>query len=262
MSDLCVWQCHSSAWYDACVCAAVRQASPCVTVCDLAHSCVRHGSFVCAPWLMRACDGTASEPLCNITHLHSCATWLVRVCDMNHLWVQLDFWVRASAMRAYVSHDSFVWVTWLISACKKRTMTCACTGKVRKPICDTTHPFAWRLVLGNPPTKPPLFAVSSSRRPSTYTSHPYNQLLFTCPLMIMMTTQSHHTTTMIFHSSSFPLGSTLYPYHHPAPCSQPSTPQVKSSLGITVSSKGPRMAGALAEYLKGIGIPNARIASR
>jgi len=125
MSDLCVWQRHSCAWYDSCVRATVRQASPCVTVCDLAHSCVRHESFVCATWLVHACDGTASEPLCDTTHLHSRVTWLIRACDMNHLFVQLNFWVRASATWAYV-------LQWLIRAgdithfCVQETHTDVC----------------------------------------------------------------------------------------------------------------------------------------
>jgi len=64
----------------------------------------------------------------------------------------------------------------------------------------------------------------SSHMPSAHTSHLYNQLLLTCPLM--MTTQRPQTTTMIFHTSSFNL--------YPATCSYPwSGPRRTSSLGIT-----------------------------
>jgi len=68
---------------------------------------------------------------------------------------------------------------------------------------------------------PPTYAVSS-RMPSAHTSHFYNQLLLTCPLM--MRTQHRQTIMTIFHSFSPPLASNLYPYHQPTPCSHSSTP--------------------------------------
>ena len=102
--------------------------------------------------------------------------------------------------------------------------------------------------------------VVSSRMPSAHTSHPYNQLLLTCPLMTTM--QRHQTTTTIRHSSSPPLASDLYSYHQPPPCLHSSTPQVNSSLGITSSLNGPRMDGVLAACLNGIVIRGARCVVR
>jgi len=58
------------------------------------------------------------------------------------------------------------------------------------------------------------------------------------------------------------LASDLYSYHQPKPCSHSSTLQVKSSLGITSSSNGPRMVGVLAACLNGIVIRGARCVIR
>jgi len=84
----------------------------------------------------------------------------------------------------------------------------------------------------------------------------YNHLLLTYPLM--MRTQHCQTITTIFHSSSPPLASNLYPYHQPTPCSHSSTPQVNNAVGMISSSNGPCMAGALAA----IGTRSARSVRR
>jgi len=128
-----------------------------------------------------------------------------------------------------------------------------------------------RLVLGNPPPQilqndlrrwiqeaTPLCCEFAYALRTHITS--FSQLLLTCRLMVR--TQHRQTITTIFHSSSPPLASNLYPDHQPTPCSHSSTPQVNNSLGILSSSNGPRMAGALATYPKGIVTRNARFVSR
>jgi len=68
-------------------------------MCDMAHSYVRHGSFICATWLIHMCDMAHSY----VRHgSFICATWFIHMCDMAH---------------SYVRHGSFICATWLIHMC-------------------------------------------------------------------------------------------------------------------------------------------------
>ena len=51
---------------------------------DMTHSYVRHGSFVCATWLIHMCDMTHSY----VRHdSFMCVSWLNHVCAMTHSYV-------------------------------------------------------------------------------------------------------------------------------------------------------------------------------
>ena len=75
---------------------ALEEALPRMRIWHVAHLYVRHGSSICATWLIHVCDMT--HP-CVRHDSFICATWLIHMCDMIH---------------SYVRHDSFICPTWLI----------------------------------------------------------------------------------------------------------------------------------------------------
>jgi len=103
-----------------------------IRMCDMTHSYVWHDAFVCVTWRIRMCDMTHSDvscrsyvgraprdqnefACCRCIKLHLLQQGLIRLlplhmCNMTH---------------AYVWHDSFECVTWLIGTC------------------DMTHSYVW-----------------------------------------------------------------------------------------------------------------------
>ena len=51
-------------------------------MCDMTHSCVWHGSFICVTWLIHMCDKTHSYVW---QDSFICVTWLIHMCDRGLL---------------------------------------------------------------------------------------------------------------------------------------------------------------------------------
>ena len=124
-------------------------------ICDMAHSYVRHDSFVCATWLIYMCD---------MTHLYVrhdsfiCATCLIRLrdislhmCDMTHSHaslVRVTCFIHTCAMtHQYAWQDRSMRMTWLIRTCD---MTHSTGQQVTNwnmtwliHMCGMSHAYMW-----------------------------------------------------------------------------------------------------------------------
>jgi len=120
---------HSYVRHDSFICATWR-----IHMCDMTHSYVRHGAFICATWLIHMCDMAHSyvrhDAFTSATPWFTCATWLIHMCEMTH---------------SYVRHDSFICATWRIHMCdmthspgRHNWFICA-TWLFH--MCDMTHSF-------------------------------------------------------------------------------------------------------------------------
>jgi len=98
-------------------------------MCDMAHSYVRHDSFIRVTWLIPMCV-TWLIHLFDMTHSYVwhesfiCVTWLIHMCDMTDSYVWPDSFIRVTWIihmcdmtHSYVWYDWFICVTWLIHTC-------------------------------------------------------------------------------------------------------------------------------------------------
>jgi len=112
-------------------------------LCDVIHLYMRHGSFMCATWLMYICDVTHSNMrhdsfryatwlIYHVQHRLSVrATWRIHGCDTSHSYMRHDSFTRVPwlihTIHSHVWHDSFImWhvqhrlsvrATWHIHGC-------------------------------------------------------------------------------------------------------------------------------------------------
>jgi len=106
-----------------------------IQMCDMAHSYVRHDTFICVTWLRH--------------DTFICVTWLIHVCNIT----------RHHHLREW--HYSLIWVTWLIHMCYMTYVTCHTYERAMLHTCwyvwhesftwvtllidlsDVTHSYVW-----------------------------------------------------------------------------------------------------------------------
>jgi len=116
--------CHSYVWHDSRMCVTWHVwHDSCICVkwlmhmCDMTHSHVWRDSFICVTWLIHMCDSTHSYVW---QDSFICVTGRIHRCDMTHSFHIPTTPPSGVALGAsdmtywYVSHASFIRVTWNI----------------------------------------------------------------------------------------------------------------------------------------------------
>jgi len=92
-------------------------------MCDMTHSYVWHGSFICVTWLVHMCD-MARLYVYGLTRSYVrhdafiCVAWLIHKDVAKVLpWDAPAAPARCDMTRSCVWHDSFICVTWLLHVC-------------------------------------------------------------------------------------------------------------------------------------------------
>jgi len=119
-----------------------------IHTCDMTHSYVWHGAFICETWRIHMCD----MPYLYMWHdSFICVTWLIRMCDMTsclHLHMFLLYIYRHALPLAMVSDGI---------GREKRSATTKTETNTRTPstwrpvllqifwvhVCDMTHSYVW-----------------------------------------------------------------------------------------------------------------------
>jgi len=114
--------CNIYEW-KSCISAEDRHSNTTSAGVDMAHSYVRHDSFICVIWLIHKCDMAHSY----VRHgSFVCVTQLIHMCDMAHPYVCRESCISlkdrhsnttsagVDKAHSYVRHDSFICVAWPI----------------------------------------------------------------------------------------------------------------------------------------------------
>jgi len=112
---------HSQVWHGSFICRTWL-----IHMCDMAHSCAWHDSFKSVTWLVHMCDMQQTAVVLVPRHLRHdsfrcsciCVPWLTRMCNMIRAYMWHDSCIYVVFTRSCVWHDSFICVTWLVHMCE------------------------------------------------------------------------------------------------------------------------------------------------